>query len=171
MAALAELRLLALGHHIAVVTQEPGIVLQERGRHRATQRFGLVTRGALTSIPLLGVLVAGEALAHGRQRRALCVDHARVARDALPANFRHCEVLVVVDRDLAARAHGFDRKHSAHLMRVAMTPLTDRDLRQALSGIMPSDVVTTHTAQTRGLSGHTASNARQVHLMRKALRR
>jgi len=47
VAALAELRLLALGHRRAMMPQERRIVLEEGRGHGAPQRFGLMTRCAL----------------------------------------------------------------------------------------------------------------------------
>jgi hypothetical protein len=167
VAALAELSLLALGHDATMVAQEAGIVLQERDGHRTPQRFGIVARRALGLSPLLFVLVTAEALAHRRQSRSLRVHYARVARYALPANFRHGQVLIVIDGDLAARARRRTGQHRLHLVRVAVTAFTDGDLRHALPRIMRGHVVTTHAAQARGLAGHAASDASEVNLVRK----
>src|ERR1700712_2831714 len=105
--------------------------------------------------------MTAEALAHGRERRTLGVHHARVTRRALPANFRQCQVLVVVDRNLAARAYWRHREHGLHLMGVAMAARAERRAWHALPGIMRGDVVTAHAAQARRLAGRAASNAGQ----------
>jgi len=168
MAALAKLRLLALGHHAPVMTQEAGVVFEERHRHRASERFGLVTRSALGLRPLLLVFMTREALAHGRQGRPFRVDHPRVTRHALAANFRHGQVLVVVNRDLTARPYRRDRQHGFYLVRVLMTAFADGCAGHALSRIMRDHVVTTDAAQARRLARHTTSDAGQVNSMRKA---
>jgi len=169
--ALAQLSLLPLSHDISVMAQERAVVLQKCLRHGVAKRLRLMARRALRLRPLLLVLVTAEALAHRRQWRAFGVDDAGVTRHALAANFRHCQVLVVVDRDLAAGTNRGDGQHRAHLARVAMTALTNRCPRQALAGVVRDDVVTAHAAQARRLARRTTGDAREVHLVRKARRR
>jgi len=168
MTALAQLRLLALRHDAPVMTQEAGVVLEERHWHGAPKRFRLVARSALGLSPLLLVFMTGEALAHGRQRRPFRVHHSRVTRHALAANFRHGQVLVVVDRNLTARSYRRYCQHGLYLMRVLMTAFTDGCAGHALPGIMRYHVVTADAAQARGLARHTAGDAGEVNLMRKA---
>ena len=120
VAVLAQACLLALCHRIAVVAQEGVVVLQEGHGQRVAECLRLVTRRALAALPLLRVLVAAEALAHRRQRRALRIDDAGVTRHALAADLRHGEVLVVVDRDVSARARRRRGEHRAHFVSVAV---------------------------------------------------
>jgi hypothetical protein len=119
----------------------------------------------------LGVLVAAEALAHRRQRRALRIDDARVTRHALPANFGHREVFVVVDGDFTADARRRRGEHRSRLVRVLVATVTDRRLGQAVFRVVLDDVVAAHAAQALRLAGSSARDPGEVDLVRKARRR
>jgi hypothetical protein len=106
MAALTQA--LVEGLQIAVVAQKPSVVPQERARQRPLQILCLVTGRALCALPLLFVLVTLEAALHGRQRGLSGLDDAGVARHALPANARHRQMAIMIDRYLSVRALGRD---------------------------------------------------------------
>jgi hypothetical protein len=74
---------------LPVVAHEALIVTEESLGPRVREIARLMAGRTLSPIPLLLVFVAGEALAHGRQRRSARFYDSAVARHALPANFRH----------------------------------------------------------------------------------
>lgn len=95
---------LALLHrHLPVVTRKCLVVSEEGLRRRLGQIARLVTARALASLPFSFVLVTREALAHGWQGRGAALHHTAMTGHALSLNLGHCEVLVVVETDLAAR--------------------------------------------------------------------
>jgi hypothetical protein len=94
-----------------------------------------------------------------------------MTRHALAANFGHCQVLVVVDADLAARPNRSQREYRAGLMAVAMATLAQCSGGHALPRVVLRQVVAADAAQARRFAGHAAGKAGQMQLVRKARRR
>jgi len=108
MAGLAQ-ALLRAGQR-SVASHESAVMLQKSAGSRSAQILRRMARRALRVLPLLFVLMAGEAPAHGRQRRLPGPDDPAVALDALPADFWHGQMAGVLERDSAVGALGCSRE-------------------------------------------------------------
>jgi hypothetical protein len=156
------------GRHLSMVTHEARIVAEKGLRRRPRQILRLVTGRALPLLPLLSVLVTGEALAHRRQRRGPALHHSAVTGHALPLDFAHGEVLIVIESDrAAARARPCDqRAHPAGILvmaRAAPGGVAARRTRPALRAFM-----TAVAAEARRSAWRSARQPNQVREVRKA---
>lgn len=113
---------------VPVFSQEQRVVPQEGHRERLFEIDPLVTGRASALFPLLLVLMTGETLTHGWERRYALGDHPFVTRDALPRDVFHLKVRVVIEKDLPIRAEGRLLEESIHLRRfLLMTAAAEFD--------------------------------------------
>jgi hypothetical protein len=166
MTGLTELLLLL--RERAVMAHEALVMAQERLREGSLQIGPLVARGALTRFPLLFMLVTGEALAHRRQRRAPALHDPRVTSHALPLDFAHFEVFVVIEMKGPGDALRSGSEHRLNLVRVVpMAARADRRLRELVRTIALRYRVAAVAIEASGLALLAALHAGEVDAVRK----
>jgi hypothetical protein len=151
-----------------VVADEALVVTQERLRERALQIGPVMTRRALPRSPLLFMLVAGEALAHRRHRRAPGSQDPRVTAHTLPLDRLHPEVLVMIEMYGPGGARRPRVEHRSNLVRVVpMAARAERALRELVRAISPRYRVAAVAVEASGLALLAARDRSQVDAMRK----
>jgi len=105
-----------------VVSNEISLVLEERARHETPEILLLVAWRALAPLPFRLVLVTRQAFFHWRNVRSVLLDHARVARHALTADFGEREVAIVVELDFSVLPLWNPGEHAAHFF--SLVPVT-----------------------------------------------
>jgi hypothetical protein len=153
----------------AMVLQKGGVVTQEAQRQSAREVACCVARAAFRALPLLGVLMALEALAHARQRGALFADDPGVTRNALAPKPLERKVLLVIEADLAARPgrfEGQDRGDAVAVVTVAR--FTQTSLGQGMAAAEPLGRVAARTLEAGRILRTPASDLSQVELVGEA---
>ena len=156
---------------LTVPAHEATLVAQERLRQDAIEIAGLVARPTLAAIPLLLVLVAGEALAHRWHAGGSHLNDARMAGHALTLDLGHPQVLIVVERDFSVRAGRHRREHRLELGPIVpMAPFAKGHARQLVGAIRLGWRVATIAVQASLLPGRPAGDSREMGSMGKAWR-
>jgi hypothetical protein len=95
------------------VMSEKGFIVTQEGHGLGLFKIGaLVARGTACLVPLLLVLMAGEAGGHVWKIVRPLADDAAVTGHTLAPDPFHRQVSVVVERDLSIRSHGFGVEYS-----------------------------------------------------------